>query len=163
MQPMVGPVLHQELLLGSRRNRLHVFRWIYAAWLLVQLLYFGLEALSQSQLLAGGAPYAAGTGGGAEVRVWMLTAVGGRFTETFVAQQMLLLVLVTPAFVAGAITDEKRRGTLQYLLSTHLDKGDIKLRKMLGRGAQVLLGALSGLPLFALGAGFGGGEPLTLL
>src|SRR3954447_13314119 len=163
MQPMVGPVLHQELLLGSRRNRLHVFRWIYAAWLLVQLLYFGLEALSQSQLLAGGAPYAAGTGGGAEVRVLMLTAVRGRFTETFVAQQMLLLVLVTPAFVAGAITDEKRRGTLQYLLTTDLDTRHIILGKLLGRMAQVALVALAGLPLFALLAGFGGVAPLTLV
>ena len=39
---MVGPVLFQELLLGSRRNRLYVLRWCYGGWLLLQLswLYF---------------------------------------------------------------------------------------------------------------------------
>src|SRR5206468_1762416 len=60
-------------------------------------------------------------------------------------------------------TDEKRRGTLQYLLTTDLDTRHIILGKLLGRVAQVLLVALAGLPLFALWAGFGGVEPLTLL
>ena len=32
---MVGAVLHQEMLLGGRRNRLHLFRWLYAGWLIV--------------------------------------------------------------------------------------------------------------------------------
>src|SRR5258707_10352712 len=41
---MVGPVLHQEMLLGTRRNRLYVFRWIYAGWLLLQVLYFSFAA-----------------------------------------------------------------------------------------------------------------------
>jgi ABC-type transport system involved in multi-copper enzyme maturation permease subunit len=89
--------------------------------------------------------------------------VGARFAEAFVMQQMLLLLLVTPAFVAGAITDEKRRGTLQYLLTSHLGTRDILLGKLLGRVAQVGLVALAGWPLFALLAGFGGVEPLTLL
>ena len=37
---MVGPVLSQELLLGSRRSRLHLFRRIYTGWLVAQLLFF---------------------------------------------------------------------------------------------------------------------------
>ncbi len=36
---MVGAVLHQEWLLGSRRNRLYLFRWIYAGWLIVLVCY----------------------------------------------------------------------------------------------------------------------------
>ena len=33
---MIGPILHQEMLLGGRRYRLHVLRWIYAGWLVLQ-------------------------------------------------------------------------------------------------------------------------------
>jgi len=36
---MLGPVLRQELLLGGRRQRLYVFRWVYAGWLVVLLIY----------------------------------------------------------------------------------------------------------------------------
>ena len=37
---MIGPIFQQELILGGRRNRLHLFRWIYAGWLIVQVFYF---------------------------------------------------------------------------------------------------------------------------
>jgi ABC-type transport system involved in multi-copper enzyme maturation permease subunit len=89
--------------------------------------------------------------------------VGARFAEAFVVQQLLLLLLATPAFVAGAVTDEKRRGTLPQLLTTSLDTRHILLGKLLGRTAQVLLLAVAGLPPFALLAGFAGVHPLTAL
>src|SRR5262245_57626270 len=38
--PMVGPLFYHEMLLGSRRSRDYVFRWVYAGWLLVQLSWF---------------------------------------------------------------------------------------------------------------------------
>src|SRR5262249_21955236 len=89
--------------------------------------------------------------------------VGQWFSEAFVAQMMFFLVLATPAFVAGAITDEKRRGTLQYLLTADLEARHIVIGKLLGRVARVLLVAVAGLPLFALLAGFCGVQPITLL
>ena len=89
--------------------------------------------------------------------------VGGHFAEAFVWQQLLLLVLVTPALVGGAITDEKRRGTLIFLLSAGVDTREILLGKLLGRMAQVLLVVLTGLPLFALFSGLAGVVPLALL
>jgi ABC-type transport system involved in multi-copper enzyme maturation permease subunit len=158
---MVGPVLHQELLLGSRRNRLYVFRWFYAAWLVAQVFYFwfvfqGEDYARRAALYAAGQSATANEASAPEV-------VGARFAETFVAQQMLFLVLVVPAFVAGAVTDEKRRGTLQYLLTSDLESRHIVLGKLLGRVAQVALLGLAGLPLFALLAGFGGVGPFTLL
>ena len=158
---MVGPVLHQELLLGSRRNRLYAFRWFYAAWLIAQVFYFwfqfqGEDYARRAALYAQNLTVSANEASAPEV-------VGARFAETFVAQQMLFLVLVIPAFVAGAVTDEKRRGTLQYLLTSDLEARHILLGKLLGRVAQVALLGLAGLPLFALLAGFGGVGPLTLL
>jgi ABC-type transport system involved in multi-copper enzyme maturation permease subunit len=158
---MVGAILHQEWLLGSRRQRLHLFRWIYAAWLIVLVFYGYLRYLIEeqqrllSQVVAGTSTFIA--------RASMPEIVGQWFAESFVVQQMLLLVLATPALVAGAITDEKRRGTLQYLLTADLEARHILLGKLLARVAQVLLVALAGLPLFALLAGFGGVQPITLL
>jgi ABC-type transport system involved in multi-copper enzyme maturation permease subunit len=158
---MVGAVWHQEWLLGSRRHRLYLFRWVYAGWLIVLVFYGYIHCTNeQSNRLSGRSVnntssfLAYGS---------MPEIVGQWFAESFVTQQMILLVLLTPAFVAGAITDEKRRGTLQYLLAADLESRHIILGKLLGRVAQVALVAIAGLPLFALLAGFGGVQPATVV
>jgi ABC-type transport system involved in multi-copper enzyme maturation permease subunit len=161
---MVGAVLRQELLLGSRRNRLHVFRWAFAAWLL--LVVFWCYTRFQAETMR--YHYAVWASGAARVgmlrdRVSAPAFVGGLFAGAFAQQLLLLLLLATPVFVAGAITDEKRRGTLPQLLTTDLDTRHILLGKLLGRTAQVLLIALTGLPPFALLAGFAGIGPLGVL
>src|SRR5689334_4083314 len=130
---MVGPVLHQEMLLGSRRSRLHVFRWVYAAWLVTQVLYFYFAFLGEES--ARRLAYVQTQGDLPRNPVSAPEVVGSRFAETFVSQQMILLTLAVPAFVAGAITDEKRRGTLQYLLVSDLESRHILLGKLLGRVA----------------------------
>ncbi|MGH7226628.1 MAG: hypothetical protein ACRELF_25715, partial [Gemmataceae bacterium] len=109
---MVGAVLQQEWLLGSRRSRLHVFRWLYAGWLILLVGYGFARHMHEDHvrvqaLQVNGTTTAIRYSSAPEM-------VGQWFAETFVTQQMLLLLLATPAFVAGAITDEKRRGTLQY-------------------------------------------------
>jgi O-antigen ligase len=101
---MVGPVLHHEMMLGSRRSRAYYFRWIYAGWLVLQVLWF-LMQFEMSLLVGATNSYAT-------------PVVASWFVETFVVQQLILLVLATPVLTAGAVTDEKTRGTLQYLLAT---------------------------------------------
>ncbi len=150
---MVGPVCYQELLLAGRRNRQYVFRWIYAGWLLVQLLWICFS-LGMTRLLA--------TITGAPAGEDPVVAVSRKFVEWFVVQQLILMALATPAFAAGAIADEKRRGTLQYLLTTDLSSWHIVLGKLLGRTAQVAVLFLTGLPLFCFLGAFAGVEPLTL-
>jgi len=152
---MLGPVFYQEMLLGGRRNQLHVFRWIYAGWLVFQigglyfiyLMYETAHQFDPTGYTASSAP----------------EIVGSWFTRLFLIQQMILLLLATPALVAGAVADEKRRGTLQYLLLASLDTRHILLGKLFGRSAQVALLMIAGLPLYALFAGFSGINPLTML
>src|SRR5262245_61652914 len=110
---MLGPVFYQEMLLGGRRNQLHVFRWVYAGWLVFQvgLLYF-FYTISEAARLRRGDSFTVSSA--PEV-------IGSWFTSLFLYQQMILLLLATPALVAGAVADEKRRGTLQYLLLAGLD------------------------------------------
>lgn len=144
-ESMTGPILNLELLLNSRRNRQNLFRRIYCAWLIAQFfyLYYGDYTLVAQELTA--------------------PQFVGSYLEVFVGQQFFLLLLVTPAFVAGAVTDEKSRGTLQYLLTTDLTSWEIIAGKMLGRLAELGLLLLAGLPLLCFVAPFGGLNPGSIL
>jgi ABC-type transport system involved in multi-copper enzyme maturation permease subunit len=146
---MIGPILHQEMLLGSRRNKLYIFRWIYAGWLIVQILWFAFIAAISSINNPDAEPITA--------------YVSTHFLQVFVRQQLALIFLATPVFVAGAITDEKTRGTLQYLMTTDLASWHILIGKLLARVAQVALIGLAGLPLLCFIGVVGGLEPLTLI
>ncbi len=146
---MVGPLFYHEMLLGSRRSRDYIFRWVYGGWLILQLLWF---AFTDQFLYWFNPPNQDYT-----------PYVCRHFCEVFIPQHFILIALVTPAFVASAITEEKTRGTLQYLLTTDLAPIHIIVGKLIGRILQVCTLALAGLPLFALLGAFGGVEPALLL
>lgn len=148
---MVGPVLHQEMMLGSRRSRGYIFRWIYAGWLICEVLVL---AISQ----AGGGFFF-----GQSRRGPLTPMVGEAFTELFLWQQLILMLLATPVFVAGGITDEKSRGTLQYLLTADLNSWQIVLGKLLGRVTEVAVLVLTGLPLLCFFGVFAGVDLRLLL
>src|SRR5262245_48515962 len=114
--PMVGAVLNLELMLGSRRNRAYVFRWLYAALLLVEL-----AALFLGYCMA----YAEHRWSGGSEHFYLTSFVAENFVHFFVTQQMILLLLAAPVLTAGAITEEKTTGTLQYLFATDLRPGHI--------------------------------------
>jgi ABC-type transport system involved in multi-copper enzyme maturation permease subunit len=144
-----------EVLRGSRRGHLDVLRRVYAGWLVVQFAVLFFSFLSASSL---GPDPTAG---------WVFTRAFSRwvnsYVELFVFQHFLLLVLATPAFVAGAVAEDKARGTLQHLLLADVSSWEIVAGKALGRVAQVGLVALAGLPMISLTGGFGHLEGVTLL
>jgi ABC-type transport system involved in multi-copper enzyme maturation permease subunit len=121
---MVGPVLNLEMMLGSRRGRQYIFRWIYAAWLLLEVSVFCLAYWLSS---------------GHSFSSWFLII--------FIYQHFILLNLATPIITAGSITDEKWRGTLQYMFTADLTSWEIVAGKFLGRLAQVATLFLTGLPV----------------
>lgn len=142
---MVGPVLHLELLLGSRRGKQYIFRWIYGGWLVVQLSFLYFNYLISQSYVADAA---------SDFSVSLVSAL--------VKQQFLLLLLATPAFTAGAITDEKSTGTLQYLMAADLTPAEILLGKLFGRLAQVALLGLISLPMLCFFGVFGGVDLIGL-
>ncbi len=146
---MIGPVLYQEMLLASRRTRQYVFRWLYAAWMTVQLAGLAFIYYFQALFLPEKT----------DVTVLICSVI----TPVFVAQQFILLILSTPVFVAGAVTDEKVRGTLQYLLTTDLTTWDVILGKWIARVIQVCVLFLTSLPMFCFVGVLGGLELTTLL
>src|SRR5262245_49561524 len=115
---MVGPVLYQEMMLGARRNRAYVFRWCYAIWILLQLGVL-LMGASMARPVVGRRPF----------DYTDFAEFARAFLNLLVTQHYLVLVLATPVLTAGAITDEKWRGTLQYLLVTELFSWEILLGK----------------------------------
>jgi ABC-type transport system involved in multi-copper enzyme maturation permease subunit len=153
MVGVVGPILNAELLVGSRRGRLDRLRYIYAVWLILQFLGQHLMHpifMHPTRI------------GRVSMQQEMLQAING-YLETLIAQHFILMALTVPAFAAGAIADEKTRGTLQYLLTAHVSGWEIVIGKLLGRLAQVGLLAMAVLPFFALVAGYGELLRLTAL
>jgi ABC-type transport system involved in multi-copper enzyme maturation permease subunit len=135
---MLGPVVSAELLRAGRRGRAHVLRWVYAAWLIAQLLYVFDQTHAPPYY---NAPRPHPTKAAA--------AFGQGVRDLILGQQFVLIVLVAPAFFAGAITDEKTRGTLQNLLAAYVTPADIVLGKLAARGLQVAALALVPLPILA--------------
>ncbi len=146
---MIGAVLYQDLLLGGRRRRLHLLRWICGGLLWAQFAY--LYTVGQVPYLRPGQQPGAGLVVASHVHVRLLAW-----------EQFLLVLVVTPAFVAGEVTDAKTSGTLQNLLTTQLRSWEILLGKLAAQG--VTLAALLALtfPLLCFSAA-GIGMPLAPL
>ncbi len=143
-----GPVFTFEMIITSRRGRFYATRAMYAVVLLL-ILWTVHSAWSSAE--GGIIP--------AEMMPWFgLSAFG----SVAVGQEILVLVL-TPALVAGAIADEKRRKTLHYLLASQLTGPEIVLGKLMVRMLYlvVLLGV--SVPVLSLLVLIGGVDPILVV
>ena len=69
-----------------------------------------------------------------------------RFFSAFLAAQFGLAFLLTPAYTAGAIAEEKDRGRVDFLLATDLANREIVLSKLIARSVNLVWLILAGLP-----------------
>src|SRR5262245_44978310 len=147
---MVGPVLSVELLLGGRRGRQQVFRRLLTGWLVLLFAFNYLIYLFQSgavgHLINPDIPLDRQAAG----------VFASNVIEWHVLQQLFTVLIATPALTAGAVTDEKARGTLQYLLTADLTPGEIIVGKCVARLAQVGQLVLCAIPLLCFVGVFGG-------
>jgi len=135
-----NPIVVRIVQGGSRRMRDLWVRMGYVGALII-LVLFGLlsvEGLGSSATLTDLAK--AGT------RVFAIVAYG----------QVILVCLLAPLFMAGAIQHERQGETFDILLTTPLTNLQIVLGTLLSRLFFVLVLLLSGLPLFAVLLIFGG-------
>src|SRR5256885_4697410 len=86
-----------------------------------------------------------------------------KFFLAFAVTQFLVVVALTPAYVAGSIADEKERKTLEFLLATDLRNREIIFGKLAARVTVLLMFVLAGLPVVAFLQLFGGIDPDILL
>ena len=88
---------------------------------------------------------------------------GERFAVTVLAVQLVAVMVLTPAVVGSAVTEERDRGTLDLLRTTALTDREIVTGKLLARLAVVGGVVAAGLPVLALALLFGGVDPTRLL
>jgi ABC-type transport system involved in multi-copper enzyme maturation permease subunit len=139
-----GPVFNFELLTTARRGRFYFMRAAYA--LILLLIFWAIHAGWSAEV---------GVEPSANEISWLAVTC---FCSVALAQVVLVLAL-TPALVAGVIADEKQRKTLHYLLASRLSGGEIVIGKLLARmlHVAVLLGV--GFPVLSLLVLLGGIDP----
>jgi ABC-type transport system involved in multi-copper enzyme maturation permease subunit len=144
----LGPLVPFDLARTARRSRFVLHRiYSYFLLLVLGLLYFSW-AVRRS---------------GAEVRVREVARFAMLFVNSFLVVQLLAVAVLTPAFTAGAIAEEKESRTLEFLLATDLRNREIVLGKLLTRLANLALLILTGLPILCLFQFFGGVDPNLVL
>jgi ABC-type transport system involved in multi-copper enzyme maturation permease subunit len=142
---LCGPVLFYDVVRTARQGRYALVRVVYAI-----VLFTLLNVMAQG---------------------WMPISMSAddlaQLADSFFAQllmvQFTVIALLTPAYAAGAITEEKERKTLEYLLATDLSSREIILGKFLSRLGNLGLLLLTGFPVIALLQLLGGIDPNLLL
>ncbi|HEY1378016.1 MAG TPA: ABC transporter permease subunit [Gemmataceae bacterium] len=151
---LFGPVLLYEILRTARRARFFLLRWLYAVGLLLLLLWVHWIWSLESRP-GGGVPV--------EQAYKEQAKLAEQFFYAFAAVQFAAVVLLTPAYVAGGVAEEKERRTLEFLLATDLRGREIVFGKLLARLGNLALFVLAGLPVLSLMQFFGGIDPGLLL
>ncbi len=124
---------------GSRRTRHLYIRSIYLGVLIVVLLWLML------------------TRGGSGELSYRELAQAGSASFTMVAYlQVLLICVLAPVFMAGAIAQEASPRTWEVMLTTPLSPSEIVLGNLIGRLFFVLALLFASLPLFAMVQYYGG-------
>jgi ABC-2 family transporter protein len=143
-----GPVFNFELMATARRNRFYLTRAFYAVilFLILWAVHSAWTSETSGELATQMVP-------------WFAFST---FCAITIGQEILVLLL-TPALVAGVIADEKQRKTLHYLMASQLNSAEIVVGKLLVRMlyVTVLLGV--SLPVLSLLVLMGGIDPRLVL
>jgi ABC-type transport system involved in multi-copper enzyme maturation permease subunit len=142
---VLGPLLFYDLLRLSRRTRYFLLRGAYALLLGALLCWVYLIWRLESRA--------------AELSTRELARFAETFFYVFLAVQAVVLFLLTPAYTAGSIAEEKDRKTLEFLLATDLRNREIVLGKFFSRLANLGLLLLTGLPILSFLQFLGGVDP----
>ncbi|MFO0807887.1 MAG: ABC transporter permease subunit [Gemmataceae bacterium] len=146
-----GPVLVYEMIRTARRGRLYLMRWLYVIGLFLLLLWVYSIADVEHRFGSPGPSYK------------KLTQLAESYFGAFAVTQFLILSMLTPAFVAGSIAEEKERKTLEFLLATDLNNREIVFGKLAARLGTLALFVIAGLPILSIMQFFGGIDPGILL
>jgi ABC-type transport system involved in multi-copper enzyme maturation permease subunit len=149
----VGPLFHYELVRLARKGHGTSLRCAYALALLAALV---VAHHPRFRLLAGSRPPMERFPSG--YLAWMAEA----FAVVVVAIQFAAVLVLTPAYLAGTVVEERERGTLDLLFTTHLTDREIVLGKLGARMAHLTSILLAGLPLLAIAQLWGGIDIIAL-
>jgi ABC-type transport system involved in multi-copper enzyme maturation permease subunit len=156
---LFGPMPLFELVRTSRRGRFHLLRMVFVLLLLLSL-WLAFQHFQAKIVKWQGRTDVADV---AADRRQELTRFAETFFFAFLGVQFAAVLLVTPAWLGGAVAEEKDRRRLEFLLATSLGNGEIVLGKLAaGLGSLGLL-LLAGLPVLAMMQFWGGIDPNLVL
>lgn len=145
---MLGPVFSIEIVTSLRRARYIVTRVLYG----LALLFALWMAYTGSSAFYSGTP---------NIRIVAQTAQSFFLTMTFM--QVVAVMLVGPAIIAGTIAQERQRRTIEYLFATDLRNTEIVLGKLAARLVHLFFIVLVGLPIVAITRMLGGVSTAIML
>ncbi|MCU0703718.1 MAG: ABC transporter permease subunit [Fimbriiglobus sp.] len=154
---LIGPLFSWELLRLARRGQDTRGRFILAIALFFVLTAFSLiwfRNTSPAELFFGASQ---------SLTIQESATFGHAFSLTFVFGQMAILCLLTPAYAAGGIAEEKDKKTMVFLLVSELSDREIVFGKFFGRTVFLLGILFAGLPILAITQLHGGVTPQFLL
>lgn len=148
----LGPLFLYDLVRTARQNRHIPIRALYAAALLAMLFFHysnffpGVKTVSQLFKQE-------------RLSLSDLPRFADNFFSAFLTAQFTAVFLLTPAYIAGAIAEERERRTLEFLFTTGLTDREIVLGTLFARLANLVLLVLAGLPVLCLTFFLGGVDP----
>lgn len=131
---MLGPVFTADLRSHSRRPRVFLLRITF----LILLLCLFMLCYASLPMYFG------------KKQATILSDYASRFVNLYMIGQFIFLLIIGPAYVAGAIAEEKQRGTLDYLFASNLTNYEIIIGKYFSRLVLLFQFVLAGLPVLAL-------------
>jgi ABC-type transport system involved in multi-copper enzyme maturation permease subunit len=136
------PLLAKELVEQASRGRTYLMRSAYALALFsIFLIYVFVTVTDRGAL-----------------DIVELKGQGGAIFSVIVVTQVVGVLILLPAMMAGAIAQERERNCLDLLIITDLSLWDIILQKWLSRLIPMGTLLLMGLPLLAVAYAYGGLE-----
>ncbi len=153
---LLGPHAYFDLIRMARKGRTVLLR----VGFLLALLGGIAHTYEQHQLL--GRTTIDGENGHAG-RLNRMGHFNARCVYTLFALQNLAILLLTPAYVGGAIADERERGTLDLLFTSGLRDHEIVLGKMTARLLHLAGFLVAGLPVLFLMQVWGGVDAAIVL
>jgi ABC-type transport system involved in multi-copper enzyme maturation permease subunit len=146
----VGPLCLYDLARLARRGGTIRLRCYYALLLLVAFYFIYVFRFPDYDPLD--RPFDPGV----RLSLQQQAEFGGKFVTAVLLFQSAAVLVLTPAYLAGAVAEEKERRTLELLLTTHLNDREIVLGKLFGRLGHLGIFMLTGAPILMLVQLFGG-------
>jgi ABC-type transport system involved in multi-copper enzyme maturation permease subunit len=131
---LFGPVLFYDLVRSARRLRFVLVRTLYAVFVGFILCWLFFMVVVER---------------GWRQPAERMSDFATNFLYVFLSVQFFTVVLLTPAYCAGAVAEEKERKTIQFILATDLLNREIILGKVLSRLLNLSLLLLAGIPILA--------------
>ncbi len=144
-----GPVFFHELRVGARRKRAYALRVLVGLFLLyivVVPLYRGNSLVYSTLESEGLSPHE-------------MARIGMGLFAAILWLQGAVILLLTPAFLAGTIAEDRQRKVLTYLLASPLSGAEIVLGKVAARLINLVVLVMVGLPVVSLCLFLGGIDP----